>query len=302
MAWQAHQGSRAAPLLRCLGRACCCATRVLQRAFLPPLPTSRRPTGPARPLTCPPPRRVADQARQAADQARHAAKAASAKLREGATELAANLSSWWAALEPGNQFSLGAGASAQSRHQVWAWGCRWGGGGGRAGVQVLPLRAWRPQPTPQLPLPASPPSLNPHCPPSTPSRCLISWNPRPTLPAQDYSAIQLRLGLDAGEAILESFKCQLLQAYTCTNNPFTPDRQASEGCVCCWAERGGGLHGLEAARPQTQQGTGCCASGGRGRWEGVGGVWGNWGQRGPLAPGTQRCSTASQQAGHLLSA
>lgn len=43
--------------------------------------------------------------------------------------------------------------------------------------------------------------------------------------SQDYAAIQEGLGLDSGEAILESFKCSLLQTYTPANNPFTPDRQ-----------------------------------------------------------------------------
>ena len=41
---------------------------------------------------------------------------------------------------------------------------------------------------------------------------------------QDYAAIAEALGLDAGEAILESFRCQLLQTYRAANNPLTPDR------------------------------------------------------------------------------
>ncbi|GAB4817374.1 hypothetical protein N2152v2_004420 [Parachlorella kessleri] len=98
-------------------------------------------------------------AAKVAEQAGRAAKAAGSKLKEGASELAANLTSWWANLEPGDRFAL-PGVSTQSKHQ-------------------------------------------------------------------DYAALQEALGLESGEAVLESFGCHLLQTYTCTNNPFTPDRQVA---------------------------------------------------------------------------
>ena len=73
-----------------------------------------------------------------AEQAGRAAKAAGSKLKEGASELAANLTSWWANLEPADRFAL-PGVSTQSKHQVGMWslwlgGQRWKAGRG-AGSQ-----------------------------------------------------------------------------------------------------------------------------------------------------------------------
>lgn len=44
---------------------------------------------------------------------------------------------------------------------------------------------------------------------------------------QDVQQAAQSLGLEAGETVLESFACQLLQTYTCSSNSLTPVRQAS---------------------------------------------------------------------------
>ena len=70
-------------------------------------------------------------------------------------------------------------------------------------------------------------------------------------PGQDYAALQGALGLESGEAVLESFGCHLLQTYTCTNNPFTPDRQVSVASTSSWLVEAGSYFCCLSAAPYT---------------------------------------------------
>lgn len=49
--------------------------------------------------------------------------------------------------------------------------------------------------------------------------------------AADVAAAAEQLGLDAGETVLESFACRLLQSYTSVSNFFTPVQQV--GWLLC---------------------------------------------------------------------
>ena len=48
-------------------------------------------------------------------------------------------------------------------------------------------------------------------------------------PAPEADELRTQLGLEAGEEVMESFRCELLQSYTCSNNFFTPVQLVSAG-------------------------------------------------------------------------
>lgn len=154
--------------------------------------------------------------------ARPSAPQVSQKLRHGAAEakealgsLAQGLSSWWAAAaaaaparSPAGGAGAGAAPSGCARLPAGALllldQAAWAVGKASRRCQASNPRPW----LPRCPAPCSRPS-------------------RPS--AQALAEAAASLGLEAGESVLESFACSLLQTYTSTANFYTAPRQASWG-------------------------------------------------------------------------
>lgn len=160
---------------------------------------------------------VVDTAVLAARDVTQLASEAAKEARQGFNTLATGLSSWWSSFDAPTQKPASNASSEDVRT-----GFERGGGSGGSGCSAAPA------PLPSLqaegPRQAIPPSdlqarLR-HSP-------LLPAQPPPLLSTTvqaDAVALAVKLGLEQGEALLESFACTLLQRYAAANG-LTPDRE-----------------------------------------------------------------------------